>query len=186
MIYQCFFNLHNCTFNNRYMHQPNLARCLTTMTYLLGDDDIITTRSSDKHGFITTCISPIASKFTIVDQHRLTLTLQVIILSRRLGQLINRYGIISTCISVIITKQDSISAYTGRTLQAAMVSPILQTWQYCRPTYTCISRKLKLPLWDHVWPSGLKRCDQNRKLLGSNPTRRLAGLRDPTLLRGSR
>ena len=125
MIYQCFFNLHNCTFNNRYMHQPNLARCLTTMTYLLGDDDIITTRSSDKHDFITTFISPIASKFTIVDQHTLTLTLQVIILSRRLGQFVNCYGIISTCISVIITKQDSIPACTGRTLQVAMVSSIL-------------------------------------------------------------
>ena len=36
------------------------------------------------------------------------------------------------------------------------------------------------------WPSGLRRCDQNRKVPGSNPTRRSAGLRDPTSLRGSR
>ena len=35
------------------------------------------------------------------------------------------------------------------------------------------------------WPSGLRRC-KNRKVPGSNPTRRSAGLRDPTSLRGSR
>ena len=33
---------------------------------------------------------------------------------------------------------------------------------------------------------GLRRCDQNRKVPGSNPARRSAGLRDPTSLRGSR
>ena len=32
------------------------------------------------------------------------------------------------------------------------------------------------------WPSGLRRCDLNRKILGSNPTRRSAGLKDPALL----
>ena len=31
------------------------------------------------------------------------------------------------------------------------------------------------------WPSGLRRCDQNGKVSGSNPTRRLAGLWDPTM-----
>ena len=36
------------------------------------------------------------------------------------------------------------------------------------------------------WPSGLRRCYRNRKVLGSNPARRSAGLRDPTSLRGSR
>ena len=32
----------------------------------------------------------------------------------------------------------------------------------------------------------LRRCYQNRKVPGSNPARRSAGLRDPTSLRGSR
>ena len=32
------------------------------------------------------------------------------------------------------------------------------------------------------WPSGLRRCDQNWKVPGSNPTRHSAGLRDPTSL----
>ena len=36
------------------------------------------------------------------------------------------------------------------------------------------------------WPPGLRRCSKNRKVLGSNPARSLAGLRDPTLLRSSR
>ena len=36
------------------------------------------------------------------------------------------------------------------------------------------------------WPSGLRRCSKNRKVPGSNPTRRSAGPRDPTSLRGSR
>ena len=36
------------------------------------------------------------------------------------------------------------------------------------------------------WPSGLRRCDQNWKVPGSNPARRSARLRDPTSLRGSR
>ena len=36
------------------------------------------------------------------------------------------------------------------------------------------------------WPSGLRRCNKNRKVPGSKQTRRLAGLRDPTSLRGSR
>ena len=36
------------------------------------------------------------------------------------------------------------------------------------------------------WPSGLWRCSKNRKVPGLNPTRRSAGLRDPTLLRGFR
>ena len=40
-------------------------------------------------------------------------------------------------------------------------------------------------LWGE-WPSVLKFCDQNRKVPGSNPTWCLAGLRDPTSLRGSR
>ena len=35
------------------------------------------------------------------------------------------------------------------------------------------------------WPSGLRRCSKNRKVLGSNPTRHLAGLRDPTSLQDS-
>ena len=34
--------------------------------------------------------------------------------------------------------------------------------------------------------NGLRRCSKNRKVPGSNPNRRSAGLRDPTLLRGSR
>ena len=36
------------------------------------------------------------------------------------------------------------------------------------------------------WPSGLRRCNQNRKVSGSEPTRRSAGLRDTTSPRGSR
>ena len=36
------------------------------------------------------------------------------------------------------------------------------------------------------WPSGLRRCSKNRKVPGSNPTRRSDGPRDPTSLRGSR
>ena len=36
------------------------------------------------------------------------------------------------------------------------------------------------------WPSGLERCSKNRKVPGSNPTRRSAGLRDSTSLQGSR
>ena len=36
------------------------------------------------------------------------------------------------------------------------------------------------------WPSVLRRCSKNRKVPGSNPTRRSAGLRYPTSLRGSR
>ena len=35
------------------------------------------------------------------------------------------------------------------------------------------------------WPSGLRRCSKNRKVPSSNPTRHLAGLRDPTSLWGS-
>ena len=35
------------------------------------------------------------------------------------------------------------------------------------------------------WPSGLRRCNKNQKVPDSKPTRRLAGLRDPTSLRGS-
>ena len=37
-----------------------------------------------------------------------------------------------------------------------------------------------------VWPRGLRLCNQNPKVLASNPTRRAAGVRDPTLLCGSR
>ena len=37
----------------------------------------------------------------------------------------------------------------------------------------------------NIWPSGLRRCYQDRKVPGSNPARRLAGLGDPTSLRGS-
>ena len=37
-----------------------------------------------------------------------------------------------------------------------------------------------------LWPSGLRSCSNNRKVPGSNPTRRSAGFRDPTSLRGSR
>ena len=36
------------------------------------------------------------------------------------------------------------------------------------------------------WPSGLRRCNKNRKVPSSKPARRSAGLRDPTSLRGSR
>ena len=36
------------------------------------------------------------------------------------------------------------------------------------------------------WPSGLRRCNKNRKIPGSKPARRSAGLRDRTSLRGSR
>ena len=36
------------------------------------------------------------------------------------------------------------------------------------------------------WLSGLRRCSKNRKIPGSIPIRRSAGLRDPTSLRGSR
>ena len=36
------------------------------------------------------------------------------------------------------------------------------------------------------WPSGLRHCNQNRKVPHSNSTKLLAGLRDPTLLQGSR
>ena len=36
------------------------------------------------------------------------------------------------------------------------------------------------------WPGGLRRCNQNRKVSGSNPIRPSAGLRDPTSLRCSR
>ena len=36
------------------------------------------------------------------------------------------------------------------------------------------------------WPSGLRRCNKNRKVPGSKPARRSAGLRDPTSLRGPR
>ena len=46
-------------------------------------------------------------------------------------------------------------------------------------------RSLLVNAWGE-WPSRLRRCDQNRKVLGSNPTRCSAGLRDPTSLRGSR
>ena len=35
------------------------------------------------------------------------------------------------------------------------------------------------------WPSGLRHCNQNEKIPGSNPTGCLAGLRNPTLLCGS-
>ena len=35
------------------------------------------------------------------------------------------------------------------------------------------------------WPSGLRYCSKNRKVPGSNPTRRSVGLRDPTSIRGS-
>ena len=35
------------------------------------------------------------------------------------------------------------------------------------------------------WPSQLRRCSKNWKVPSSNPTRRSAGLRDPTSLRGS-
>ena len=35
------------------------------------------------------------------------------------------------------------------------------------------------------WPCGLRHCDKNWKVPGTNPTRNLAGLRDPTLLHGS-
>ena len=33
-----------------------------------------------------------------------------------------------------------------------------------------------------ITPSGLRRCSKNRKVPGSNPTRCLAGFRDPTLV----
>ena len=34
------------------------------------------------------------------------------------------------------------------------------------------------------WPSGLRRCNQICKVLGSNATRHLVGLRDQTLYKG--
>ena len=37
----------------------------------------------------------------------------------------------------------------------------------------------------HLWPSGLKHFNKNRKVPDSNLTRCSAGLRDPTLLRDS-
>ena len=36
-----------------------------------------------------------------------------------------------------------------------------------------------------MWASGLRHCNQNQKVPGSNPTRRSVRLRDPTSLRGS-
>ena len=45
--------------------------------------------------------------------------------------------------------------------------------------------KIFSKLWEE-WPSGLRRCSKNRKVPSSIPTRRSVGLRDPTLLRGSR
>ena len=39
-------------------------------------------------------------------------------------------------------------------------------------------------MWEE-WPSGLKRCDYNQKVPGSNPVRCSAGPTDPTSLRGS-
>ena len=36
------------------------------------------------------------------------------------------------------------------------------------------------------WSGGLRRCNQNRKVLGYKPTRRSGGLSDPTSFRGSR
>ena len=42
------------------------------------------------------------------------------------------------------------------------------------------------PTFLREWPSGLRRCDQNWMVPGSNSTGRSAGLRDPTSLRGSR
>ena len=51
-------------------------------------------------------------------------------------------------------------------------------WRYCVFfTYA---------LYREEWPSVLKRCNQNRKAPGSNVTRRSPGLKNPTLLRGSR
>ena len=35
------------------------------------------------------------------------------------------------------------------------------------------------------WPTGLMCCSKNQKVPGSNPTRRSAGLREPTSLQGS-
>ena len=44
--------------------------------------------------------------------------------------------------------------------------------------------KIRAYLWGE-WPSGLRRCDWNRKVPGSNPTRHSAGLRDLTSLQCS-
>ena len=43
----------------------------------------------------------------------------------------------------------------------------------------------KLYITKSFWPIGLRRCNQNWRVPDSNPTRCLAGLRDPTLLQGS-
>ena len=42
---------------------------------------------------------------------------------------------------------------------------------------SCITLRLR-----KEWSSGLRRCDKNQKVLGSNPTIHLIGLKDPTLL----
>ena len=55
------------------------------------------------------------------------------------------------------------------------------------PPDTLKMHSLALPVlrfwWE--WPSGLRHCYQNWKVAGSNPTRHLPGLRDPTSLQGS-
>ena len=55
------------------------------------------------------------------------------------------------------------------------------------PNTTSVSQPMDqgVIIWGE-WPSGLRRCSKNRKVPGSNPTRRSAGLRDPTSLQGSR
>ena len=54
----------------------------------------------------------------------------------------------------------------------------------CKKKEVWISYPAESESWGE-WPSGLRRCDQNRKVPGSNPTRHLARLRDPTSLQGS-
>lgn len=59
----------------------------------------------------------------------------------------------------------------------------LNTWSH----FLLLSNYFHFNLALHgEWPSGLRLCNQNQKVLASNPTRRAAGVRDPTLLCGSR
>ena len=53
--------------------------------------------------------------------------------------------------------------------------------------YHCLSLLSKhIYFWKIWWPSGLRCCDQYRKVPDPNPTRSSARLRDPTSFRGSR
>ena len=56
---------------------------------------------------------------------------------------------------------------------------LLITW---RKDKTTLQRKAISSTLYLKWPSGLRRCDQNQKVPGSNPMRHLAELKDPTSL----